>query len=107
MDKFTDMMLVRTGQLSMVGKALGGIIVINSIKKHRSVSLIAVRGLAYLVSKAFKEHHASSPLKKWEWRPFVSLPLKICPPLSPLIVMVSPFIAYAPKNGAENSGYSF
>lgn len=54
MDKFTDMMLGKTGLLGMIGKAERGTIAINSIKKHRSVSLIAVGGSAYLVSKAIK-----------------------------------------------------
>ena len=54
MDKFTDMMLEKTGLLGMIGKAERGMIAIDSIKKHRAVSLIAVGGSAYLVSKAIK-----------------------------------------------------
>ncbi|KKK89039.1 hypothetical protein LCGC14_2737120, partial [marine sediment metagenome] len=54
MDKFTDMMLEKTGLLGMIGKAERGEMAIDSIKKHRSVSLIAVGGSAYLVSKAIK-----------------------------------------------------
>ena len=54
MDKFTDMMLEKTGLLGMIGKAERGTMAIDSIKKHRSVSLIAVGGSAYLVSKAIK-----------------------------------------------------
>ncbi len=54
MDKFTDMMLEKTGLLGMIGKAERGTIAIKSIKKYRSVSLVAVGGAAYLVSKAIK-----------------------------------------------------
>mgnify|MGYP001824400981 CR=1 FL=1 len=54
MDKFTDMMLAKTGLLGMIGKAERGPSAIAAIKKHKSVSLIAVGGSAYLVSKAIK-----------------------------------------------------
>jgi fumarate hydratase, class I len=54
MDKFTDMMLAKTGLLGMIGKAERGPTAIASIKKHKSVYLIAVGGSAYLVSKAIK-----------------------------------------------------
>ena len=54
MDKFTDMMLGQTGLLGMIGKAERGPSAIAAIKKYRSVSLIAVGGSAYLVSKAIK-----------------------------------------------------
>ncbi|RKZ96067.1 MAG: fumarate hydratase [Gammaproteobacteria bacterium] len=54
MDKFTDMMLANTGLLGMIGKAERGPTAISSIKKHRSIYLIAVGGSAYLVSKAIK-----------------------------------------------------
>jgi len=54
MDKFTEMMLAKTGLLGMIGKAERGAVAIESIKKHKSVSLIAVGGSAYLVSKAIK-----------------------------------------------------
>jgi fumarate hydratase, class I len=54
MDKFTDMMLERTGLLGMVGKAERGPKAIEAIKKHRAVYLMAVGGAAYLVSKAIK-----------------------------------------------------
>jgi fumarate hydratase class I len=55
MDGFTDMMLEKTGLIGMVGKAERGPATIASIKKHRSVYLIAVGGAAYLVSKAIKK----------------------------------------------------
>jgi fumarate hydratase class I len=55
MDKFTDMMLDKTGILGMIGKAERGAETIKSIKAHRSVYLIAVGGAAYLVSKAIKK----------------------------------------------------
>ncbi len=54
MDKFTDMMLAKTGLLGMIGKAERGPSAIAAIKQHKSVSLIAVGGSAYLVSKAIK-----------------------------------------------------
>jgi len=54
MDKFTEMMLAKTGLLGMVGKAERGPVAIESIKQHKSVYLMAVGGAAYLVSKAIK-----------------------------------------------------
>ncbi len=54
MDKFTDMMLDKTGLLGMVGKAERGEQTIASIKKHHSVYLIAVGGAAYLVSQSIQ-----------------------------------------------------
>jgi fumarate hydratase class I len=54
MDKFTDMMLEKTGLISMIGKAERGPVAIESIKKHKSAYLMAVGGAAYLVSKAIK-----------------------------------------------------
>lgn len=55
MDKFTDMMLSKTGLLGMIGKAERGPIAIESIKKHKAVYLMAVGGAAYLVSKAITD----------------------------------------------------
>jgi fumarate hydratase class I len=54
MDKFTEMMLAKTGLLAMVGKAERGPVAIEAIKKHKSAYLMAVGGAAYLVSKAIK-----------------------------------------------------
>ncbi len=54
MDKFTDMMLERTGLLGMIGKAERGPLAIESIKRHGAVYLMAVGGAAYLVSKAIR-----------------------------------------------------
>ncbi len=54
MDKFTDMMLEKTGLIAMVGKAERGPAAIESIKQHKSAYLMAVGGAAYLVSKAIK-----------------------------------------------------
>ncbi|MDE2624659.1 MAG: fumarate hydratase [Betaproteobacteria bacterium] len=54
MDKFTAMMLEKTGLLGMVGKAERGPTAIEAIRKFRSVYLIAVGGAAYLVSKAIR-----------------------------------------------------
>ncbi|HZY19447.1 MAG TPA: fumarate hydratase [Ramlibacter sp.] len=54
MDKFTDMMLAKTGLIAMIGKAERGPTAIEAIQKHRSAYLMAVGGAAYLVSKAIK-----------------------------------------------------
>ena len=54
MDRFTDMMLEKTGLLGMIGKAERGAATIESIKRHKVVYLIAVGGAAYLVSKAIR-----------------------------------------------------
>jgi fumarate hydratase, class I len=54
MDKFTEMMLDKTGLLGMVGKAERGPAAIEAIRRHRAVYLMAVGGAAYLVSKAIK-----------------------------------------------------
>jgi fumarate hydratase class I len=54
MDKFTDLMLEKTGLIGMVGKAERGPAAIESIRKHRAVYLMAVGGAAYLVAKAIK-----------------------------------------------------
>ena len=54
MDKFTDMMLEKTGLIAMIGKAERGPVAIESIQKHQSAYLMAVGGSAYLVSKAIK-----------------------------------------------------
>ena len=55
MDKFTDMILEKTGLLGMIGKAERGPTGIEAIKKHQAVYLMAVGGAAYLVSKAIKQ----------------------------------------------------
>ena len=55
MDKFTEMMLEKTGLLGMIGKAERGPLGIEAIKKHRAVYLMAVGGAAYLVSKAIRK----------------------------------------------------
>jgi fumarate hydratase class I len=54
MDKFTEMMLARTGLLAMIGKAERGPVAIEAIRRHRAAYLIAVGGAAYLVSKAIR-----------------------------------------------------
>ena len=54
MDKFTEMMLERTGLLAMIGKAERGPATVESIRKHGSAYLMAVGGAAYLVSKAIR-----------------------------------------------------
>lgn len=55
MDKFTEMMLAKTGLIGMVGKAERGPVAIEAIKKHKSAYLMAVGGAAYLVAKAIKQ----------------------------------------------------
>ena len=55
MDKFTDMMLEKTGLMGMIGKAERGDVAIESIKKHKAVYLMAVGGAAFLVSKAIRK----------------------------------------------------
>jgi fumarate hydratase class I len=54
MDKFTEMMLAKTGLIAMIGKAERGPVAIEAIRKHKSAYLMAVGGAAYLVSKAIK-----------------------------------------------------
>ncbi|HEY8118551.1 MAG TPA: FumA C-terminus/TtdB family hydratase beta subunit, partial [Methylophilaceae bacterium] len=54
MDKYTDLMLDKTGLLGMIGKAERGPETVASIRQHRSVYLIAIGGAAYLVAKAIK-----------------------------------------------------
>jgi fumarate hydratase class I len=54
MDKFTDMMLGKTGLIAMIGKSERGPEAIASIRKHKAAYLMAVGGSAYLVSKAIR-----------------------------------------------------
>jgi len=54
MDKFTEMMLSRTGLIAMIGKAERGPAAIEAIRKHRAAYLMAVGGAAYLVAKAIR-----------------------------------------------------
>jgi fumarate hydratase class I len=54
MDKFTEMMLSKTGLIGMVGKAERGPLAIEAIKKHKAAYLMAVGGAAYLVSQAIR-----------------------------------------------------
>jgi fumarate hydratase class I len=55
MDKFTDLMLTKTGLFAMIGKAERGPVAIEAIRKHRAAYLIAIGGAAYLVSKAIRK----------------------------------------------------
>ncbi|MCZ6617118.1 MAG: fumarate hydratase [Gammaproteobacteria bacterium] len=52
MDKFTRLMLEKTGLIGMIGKAERGAIAIDAIRDNKAVSMIAVGGAAYLVAKA-------------------------------------------------------
>lgn len=54
MDKFTDMMLEKTGLIAMIGKGERGPVAIESIRRHQSAYLMAVGGAAYLVAKAIR-----------------------------------------------------
>jgi fumarate hydratase class I len=54
MDKFTEMMLERTGLIAMIGKAERGPDGLEAIRKHKAAYLMAVGGAAYLVSKAIR-----------------------------------------------------
>jgi fumarate hydratase class I len=54
MDKYSDMMLSKTGLFGMIGKAERGDMTIELIRNHGAVYLMAVGGAAYLVSKAIK-----------------------------------------------------
>jgi fumarate hydratase class I len=54
MDKFTDMMLEKTGLIAMVGKSERGPVAIEAIRRHKAAYLMAVGGAAYLVSKAIR-----------------------------------------------------
>ncbi len=54
MDKYTEVMLGKTGLMGMIGKAERGTVAIDAIRRHGAVSLIAVGGAAYLVSKAIR-----------------------------------------------------
>jgi fumarate hydratase class I len=55
MDKFTEMMLARTGLIGMIGKSERGPVAIESIRKHKAAYLMAVGGAAYLVAKAIRK----------------------------------------------------
>ena len=55
MDKFTDVMLGKTGLIGMIGKAERGPVAIESIKRHKAAYLMAVGGAAYLVAKAIRK----------------------------------------------------
>jgi fumarate hydratase class I len=54
MDKFTEMMLDKTGLIAMIGKAERGPVAIEAIRKYGTAYLMAVGGAAYLVSKAIR-----------------------------------------------------
>jgi fumarate hydratase, class I len=54
MDKFSAVMLEKTGLIGMIGKSERGTATIEEIKKHKATYFIAVGGAAYLVSKAIK-----------------------------------------------------
>ena len=54
MDKFTELMLGKTGLIAMIGKAERGPEAVEVIRKHRAAYLMAVGGAAYLVSKAIR-----------------------------------------------------
>jgi fumarate hydratase, class I len=55
MDKFTEMMLAKTGLIGMIGKSERGPVGLEAIRKHKAVYLMAVGGAAYLVAKAIRK----------------------------------------------------
>src|SRR5258708_37925905 len=55
MDKFTEMMLGKTGLVAMIGKGERGPAAIEAIRKYKAASLIAVGGAAYLGAKAIRK----------------------------------------------------
>ena len=55
MDKFTELMLGRTGLIAMIGKAERGPVAIEAIRKHKAAYLMAVGGAAYLVARAIRK----------------------------------------------------
>jgi fumarate hydratase class I len=55
MDKFTDLMLEKTGLFAMIGKAERGPAAVEAIRRHKAAYLIAIGGAAYLVSKAIRK----------------------------------------------------
>ena len=55
MDKFTEMMLAKTGLVAMIGKAERGPAAIEAIRNHKAAYLVAVGGAAYLVAKAIRK----------------------------------------------------
>jgi len=54
MDKFTRIMLEKTGLMGMIGKAERGPAAIEAIRDNEAVYLMAVGGAAYLVAQAIK-----------------------------------------------------
>jgi len=55
MDKFTEMMLAKTGLAAMIGKGERGPAALEAIRKHKAAYLIAIGGAAYLVAKAIRK----------------------------------------------------
>jgi fumarate hydratase, class I len=55
MDKFTDLMLAKTGLAAMIGKGERGPAAVEAIRKYKAASLIAVGGAAYLVARAIRK----------------------------------------------------
>ena len=55
MDKYTEMMLAKTGLIGMIGKSERGPVGVEAIRKHKAAYLMAVGGAAYLVAKAIRK----------------------------------------------------
>jgi fumarate hydratase class I len=55
MDKFTEVMLGKTGLAAMIGKAERGPVAIEAIRRHQAAYLMAVGGAAYLVARAIRK----------------------------------------------------
>lgn len=54
LDRYAELMLGRVGLLGMIGKGERGPQAIDAIRHHKAVSLIAIGGAAYLISKAIR-----------------------------------------------------
>jgi len=55
MDKFTEMMLAKTGLVAMIGKGERGPAAIEAIRRHKAAYLMAVGGAAYLIAQAIRK----------------------------------------------------
>jgi fumarate hydratase class I len=60
MDKFTEMMLGKTGLAAMIGKGERGPAALEAIRKHKAAYLIAIGGAAYLVAKAIRKSRVAA-----------------------------------------------
>ena len=78
MDKFTDLLLEKTGLLGMIGKAERGPEALAAINRHGAVYLSAVGGAAYLVSRAITASRVVAFADLGMGRPSMSLKCATC-----------------------------